>query len=139
MATTIEVLSLEDFDFSNVPVVTAQVVTLVKAIPVVPYREGYMTIRLHRKNFVYSDSKVDVVLLAEAPSSEDPSVEFIGGSVASSTIVATDPVPTVYFAAMSAPFPACVQLRLSANQGGTIGANPQPLTFTISIELTLRD
>src|SRR5262245_51664955 len=87
------------FDFSTVTPSGVQDVILAKAMSVAAVREGTLLVRVHTGTSI-TGGTIDVIVQSEAPSDDDPALDFVsttgpGGSPwATVTLNSSTPVPT---------------------------------------------
>jgi hypothetical protein len=99
----------------------SQVLTVAKWINVSAYREATIVGRLHAMNFNQAPSyKVEV--FAEAPTEEDPSIDFINSLTAATTnnvLLSSQTAPGIAIMNVNAPFGGFLRIKLTGIQGAT--------------------
>ena len=77
---SMNLLSKREFNFDS----GSGTVTVLKAVDVTPYTEGVLLVRVHAADIAGSSS-MQVRARTTAPSTEDPSVDFVYTTVSSSS------------------------------------------------------
>ena len=142
MAQLITVLPMTDFNFS--PVGTTEVeTTIARALNVVPYREGVLIARIHKKSSTDSGTSaqtLSVIVRQAAPSADDPSTDFavtasgiatVSFAISSTSSAALAPE----FASFTAPFAPFVRVVMQASQSVADSA----MTCSLSVDLVVRE
>ena len=140
MNRTLPLMAFHEFDFSQLK--TSGITRLFpRLLPVGPWRNGTLIVRLRDVNIGAAGSFVDVSLVAEAPDPTDPAALYrnlnlsfgltsilgpiSGGALLYTTALTTD----------SVPLPSWVRLRIIARQQTVDTA----LSFTMGVDVALHD
>ena len=130
----VRLVSKQKFDFSQLAINQTQDVVAAKAVDISSYREGTVLIRLHASTMAASQI-LRVVAKLEAPTSEDPSTDFIAASeTVSSDIINTTAAGTLV--ALALPANAGAWLRVLVR--GIMPASVATFNATLSIDLSLK-
>src|SRR5689334_17475101 len=65
------------FDFSNVGASTYLETIAAKAVPIIAHREATLLVRVHTGTAFSAGNTVDVRVRMEAPSDDDPTIDFV--------------------------------------------------------------
>lgn len=127
----LELLRETPFDFSGMPASADQTVTLVRGINVVPYCAGTLVVRWHTGSLT-GTQLINPKIAWEAPTPDDPAIEFMGTDIGGVSILSTDTAPSVFYQELTAPFPASVRLCMRMRQHSVAGT-----TFAVKLSATL--
>lgn len=135
----IRVIPLTTYVFTQYTA-TGQTNSIARGIDVSNYKSGDLVVRLHAAGSAPSNSSVDISVIQDGNTSEDPTTVFDGSVVATKSI-ATNDITTGSFgkvwvvALSSAPWGSMLAVTLFA-KNGTPGT---AMTVKISADLVLRD
>jgi hypothetical protein len=126
----IPVISKREYDFGT----GDATVIAVKAVAVTGFREGTLLVRVHSSSFGGS-SKIDVIAKTTAPSSEEPSLDFVNATaVATATVNSSSGTAgTLVKAALSDDFGAYLQISVVGD------LDTGDCKATISVEIVVKD
>jgi hypothetical protein len=134
----IKALPKTTYDFSTLTGANqTMVLTVARGIDVSAFREATALMRVHSINFNQSPS-VKIDIFPEAPTSEDPSQDFIATTaVASSGTVALNSftAPYLNIQPFSTPFGAFLRIKVTGTQGATASTT---FNFAISIDIVAK-
>ena len=106
-----------------------------KNLPVGHYREASLMVRAHSVSILDGASKIEVRVVEEAPTPEEPATDFEGAELASGRIISATQAPTLVQSDLSAPFGAFVTVYVK----GTQGSAGSSVSAELSAELVLKE
>lgn len=131
----VNILSLREFDFTDVGDGDSVEIPIVKALDVSQYTEGKILVRVHNHD-VPANGSIDVKAYITAPSIEDPSREFIlPTAVATASVVQGSGNPGLVTGNLTSNFGAMLKITVVGTQPSTATT----LTATLSAEIVLKD
>ena len=122
-------LPLRSFDFSNAAAGTTQTMRLTRATLVEDLRKVVVVARVKAVK-VTGSATLRVVVVAAAPTNEQPDVDFTGSDELASLDVHTASAGQRLEVAIPPPLPTHLQLRLVAGQPGTLETISATLGFS---------
>lgn len=134
---TLRLLRRQALDFSFLDKNGSQTRVLVGKIPTSQYTIALLLVRFH--NVSIAGGQVDVMLVNDASTEEDPDHTFLGTAALSGSSVTVDSTTTVgdfSLAKVSGTFGSMVALLVKASQDGVTGQ--APLMAEISVDLILK-
>jgi len=114
---------------------TVNVIPLATRIDSGPWVSAAVTVRLHDKDWTTGTAAFTVDVENVSYTADEPSVAYLGSSLASVAVAVGDAAPKLYVAAFSGAIGDQVRVVLKYTQGGTAGLK----TFAISVEIEARD
>lgn len=131
------VLAKAPYDFSSVATGASQTYNIAKAIDVSAYREATAVIRLHAVSISASSTpSISVVVLPEAPTAEDPALDFIynPGTVTTVVLSSASTAPQLVETNVSTPFGGFLRVNVLGNQPS---AANKATTFQVTLSIDI--
>jgi hypothetical protein len=127
------IVTKRPFNFDQLTAGQSESQVAVKAIDVSAYREGMLVVRAHTRDIVNASSIIEVQAFVTAPSSEDPSVDWVA-SAALATATITNGSTAFFITANLANMGGFLRIVVKGTRisSGNCNAN-------ISIDLVLKE
>jgi hypothetical protein len=126
------------FDWSSIPASSsATKIDVAKALDVSAYREATLIVRIHSLTIVGAGSAPTLIVNAipEAPTAEDPSLDFLDSTHQSSltlNFTTSSTAPQLSEAYLSTPFGGWLRIQLNPTQSATVAT-----TFRVTVSIDI--
>jgi hypothetical protein len=127
----IELFAPRRFDFSGLSSSSQAELTVIRNLPVAAFTEGRLNVRVHHRDILDAQSKLEVLVFNAAPSIDQPEIDFVAGSELTLARVLDGPAPALETAGFGG-LAGFVDVVVRGLQGGNPG---DPCVATLSAEL----